>query len=122
MADVNAVAKQFVEYYYNVFAQDRSQLMALYRDSSMLSWEAQPFQGARNIIGKLTSLPFQKVQHKITTQDAQPASSTNIIVLVTGLLLVDGGENALQFSQTFQLVPDGGSYYVLNDIFRLNYG
>ena len=72
----------------------------------MLSWEAQPFQGARSIMEKLTvcialsevvlggiysivqSLPFQKVQHKITTQDAQPASPTNIIVLVTGLLLV----------------------------------
>jgi len=123
MADITSIAKQFVQYYYHVFSKDRTLLEPLYRDLSMLSWEDQPFQGAANISEKLTSLPFQKVEHKITTQDAQPASPTgNIIVLVTGLLLVDDGNNPLQFSQTFQLVPDGSSYYVLNDIFRLNYG
>jgi hypothetical protein len=74
----------------------------------MLSWEGQAFQGGSTIIEKLTvrihiflkivsngihsvvqSLPFQKVQHKVTTQDAQPVPPIgNIIVLVTGLLLV----------------------------------
>ena len=52
---------------------------------------------------------------------------------------VDDSPNPLQFSQVFQLIPDGGSYYVCvipldrpprtglmrlvryNDIFRLNY-
>lgn len=28
----------------------------------------------------------------------------------------------MRFSQTFQLLPGSGSYYVFNDIFRLNYG
>jgi hypothetical protein len=28
----------------------------------------------------------------------------------------------MPFSQVFQLMPEGGSYYVFNDIFRLNYG
>ena len=30
MADVNAIAKQFVDYYYNLFSDNRSQLAALY--------------------------------------------------------------------------------------------
>ena len=30
MTDINAVAKQFIEYYYGVFSQDRSQLAPLY--------------------------------------------------------------------------------------------
>ncbi|KNZ75517.1 Nuclear transport factor 2 [Termitomyces sp. J132] len=70
------------------------------------------------------SLPFSKVQHKVTTLDAQPSSPTvaSLIVSVTGLLVVDDSTNALQFSQIFQLIPDGSSYYVYNDIFRLNYG
>ena len=36
------------------------------------------------------SLPFQKVQHKVTTRDAQPSSPTvaSLIVNVTGVLVV----------------------------------
>ncbi|EPQ58553.1 nuclear transport factor 2 [Gloeophyllum trabeum ATCC 11539] len=124
MADINSIAKQFTEFYYSTFDTNRAGLQSLYRDASMLSFEGQPTQGAAAIAEKLTSLPFQRVQHKITTLDAQPSSPTiaSLIVSVTGLLLVDDGENPLQFSQVFQLIPEGGSYYVLNDIFRLNYG
>lgn len=76
------------------------------------------------IIEKLTSLPFQKVLHKVTTRDAQPSSPSvaSLIVNVTGLLVIDDSPNPLQFSQVFHLIPEGGSYYVFNDIFRLNYG
>ncbi len=60
--------------------------------------------------------------------------------LMTLVIQVDGGENPMQFSQVFHLIPEGGSYYVyvhpttivllrltrrglrFNDIFRLNYG
>jgi len=90
----------------------------------MLTWEGAPIQGVANIAEKLTTLPFEKVVHKVMTLDAQPSSPTvaSLIVSVTGLLVVDDSPNPLQYSQVFQLIPDGGSYYVLNDIFRLNYG
>jgi len=90
----------------------------------MLSWEGTPIQGAAAITEKITSLPFTKVQHKVTTLDTQPSSPTiaSLIVSVTGLLVVDDSPNPLQYSQVFNLIPDGGSYYVFNDIFRLNYG
>ncbi|KAI0655517.1 nuclear transport factor 2 [Cubamyces menziesii] len=124
MADINAVAKQFTDFYYTTFDTSRAGLQSLYRDNSMLTWEGTPILGAANIAEKLTSLPFEKVQHKITTLDAQPSSPSvaSMIVSVTGLLVVDDSTNPLQFSQVFQLIPDGGSYYVYNDIFRLNYG
>ncbi|KAM6500911.1 nuclear transport factor 2 [Amanita muscaria] len=124
MADINAIAKQFTDFYFTTFDSNRGGLGPLYRDQSMLTWEGTPIQGSKSIVEKLASLPFEKVVHKITTLDAQPSSPTvaSLIVSVTGLLLVDDGANPLQFSQTFQLIPDGGSYYVLNDIFRLNYG
>jgi len=90
----------------------------------MLTFEGAPIQGAIPIIEKLTALPFSKVRHQVTTLDAQPSSPTvaSLIVNVTGLLFVDDNENPLQFSQVFHLIPDGNSYYVFNDIFRLNYG
>ncbi|EIW60844.1 nuclear transport factor 2 [Trametes versicolor FP-101664 SS1] len=124
MADINAVAKQFTDFYFTTFDTNRGGLQSLYRDVSMLTWEGTPILGAAAISEKLVSLPFEKVQHKITTLDAQPSSPgvASMIVSVTGLLMVDDSPNPLQFSQVFQLIPDGGSYYVYNDIFRLNYG
>ncbi|KAH9948121.1 nuclear transport factor 2 [Amylocystis lapponica] len=124
MTDINSIAKQFTDFYYTTFDTNRGGLQSLYRDVSMLSWEGSPILGAADISEKLTTLPFEKVQHKITTLDAQPSSPgvASMIVSVTGLLLVDDSTNPLQFSQVFQLIPDGGSYYVYNDIFRLNYG
>ena len=93
----------------------------------------------------------------MSTLDAQPSiSSGALIVSVTGLLLVcwlihtstpayakqvDDEPNPLNFSQVFQLVNEGNTYYVyvsyfdyqriprwptrfasFNDIFRLNLG
>ncbi|GAA6056324.1 hypothetical protein JCM3770_000670 [Rhodotorula araucariae] len=124
MADINAIAKQFTDYYYDIFSKDRKALAPLYRDHSMLSFEAQQFQGTAAIIEKLTSLPFTSIQHRVTTMDAQPAAldKASMIVLVTGQLITGDEANPLSFSQAFQLIPDGGSYYVFNDVFRLIYG
>jgi len=124
MADINTIAQQFVDFYYKTFAGNRAGLKSLYRDHSMLTFEGNPIQGAAAIAEKLENLPFQKVQHKVTTLDAQPSSPTigSLLVSVTGQLLVDDSQNPLHFSQVFQLIPDASSYYVFNDIFRLNYG
>lgn len=76
----------------------------------MLNFEGSPFKGVNAIHEKLTvritfvlvvsnsaysvvqSLSFEKVQHKVSTLDVQPASpeisNRNILVLVTGLLVV----------------------------------
>lgn len=37
---------------------------------------------------------------------------------------LDSSDQPLKFSQTFNLMPlpGGGGYWVLNDVFRLNYG
>ncbi|KAH8085207.1 nuclear transport factor 2 [Filobasidium floriforme] len=125
MADIQAIAEQFTNYYYQTFDQsgkDRSSLTPLYRENSMLSWEGEQIMGNTAIIAKLNSLPFEKVQHKVTTSDAQPSSATvaSLIVLVTGQLIVDDSPQPMPYSQTFQLVPDeNGGYYVQNDVFRL---
>lgn len=76
----------------------------------MLTWEGTPILGAAAISEKLVvsrlpfllfcrrydltavpqSLPFEKVQHKVTTLDAQPSQPNvaSMIVSVTGLLMV----------------------------------
>ncbi|KAF3387666.1 Nuclear transport factor 2 [Penicillium rolfsii] len=115
------MAEQFVEFYYQTFDTNRAGLAGLYRDESMLTFENSPVQGTAGITEKLTSLPFQKVRHQLATLDAQP-SGQNIIVLVTGALLVDDEQKPMNYTQLFTLNPDGnGSYFVLNDVFRLIY-
>ncbi|XP_047330062.1 nuclear transport factor 2B-like [Impatiens glandulifera] len=89
----------------------------------MLTFEGQKIQGSANIVAKLTSLPFQQCQHIISNVDTQPSGpSGGMIVFVCGNLQLSGEQHALKFSQMFHLMPTPqGSYYVLNDIFRLNY-
>ncbi|KAL2046322.1 hypothetical protein N7G274_001769 [Stereocaulon virgatum] len=124
MADFQTIARQFVEFYYNTFDSDRNKLSALYRDNSMLTFETDAKLGTKNILDKLTGLPFNSVKHQVATLDAQPSNeSGGILVMVTGALLVDEEQRPMNYTQIFQLLPDGtGSFFVFNDIFKLIYG
>ncbi|XP_010540411.1 PREDICTED: nuclear transport factor 2 [Tarenaya hassleriana] len=121
--DPDAVAKAFVEHYYSTFDTNRGGLANLYQDSSMLTFEGQKIQGVQSIVSKLTSLPFQQCQHHISTVDCQPSGpASGMLVFVSGNLLLAGEQHPLKFSQMFHLMPSPqGSFYVQNDIFRLNY-
>ncbi|KAK5224601.1 Nuclear transport factor 2 [Exophiala xenobiotica] len=122
MGDFQTIAQQFVDFYYKTFDTDRAQLAALYRPNSMLTFEKEPFQGTQSILEKLTNLPFNKVQHRVDTTDAQPSNEQGgILVLVTGALMVDDQQQPMSYVQTFNLLSEGGSYYVFNDVFRLVY-
>ncbi|KAL2689898.1 Nuclear transport factor 2 [[Neocosmospora] mangrovei] len=118
------VAKQFIEFYYNTFDSDRKALAALYRPESMLTFESASVLGHESIIEKLSSLPFEKVKHQVSTLDAQPSNGEGgIIILITGALLVDEEQRPMNFSQSFQLARDAsGQYFVYNDIFKLVFG
>ncbi|KAL8214710.1 hypothetical protein R6Q57_004159 [Mikania cordata] len=121
---VELVGRAFVEHYYHLFDTDRSSLASLYHQSSMLTFEGQKLQGVDDICSKINQLPFDTCQHLISTIDTQPASfSGSIVVFVSGSLRLTCEEHALRFSQMFHLIPTPqGSFYVQNDIFRLNYG
>ncbi|CCF47766.1 nuclear transport factor 2 [Colletotrichum higginsianum] len=124
MADnFEEIAKQFIEFYYNQFDSDRKGLSSLYREQSMLTFESASSLGVNSIVEKLSSLPFQKVKHQVTTLDAQPTLEGGIIILVTGQLLVDEEQRPMNYTQAFQLLRDpSGNYFVFNDIFKLVYG
>ncbi|KAH7682256.1 NTF2-like protein [Dioscorea alata] len=79
--DPEAVAKQFVDFYYHTFDTNSPSLVSLYQDSSMLTFEGTKIQGAAAIAAKLTGIPFQQCHHSISTIDwassSSPASSTH---------------------------------------------
>jgi len=124
----------FAEHYYKTFDADRSQLGPLYNDTySMLNFEhsdARPgqYKGSAAIVEKLRSLPFQSVQHQVVTLDTQPSPNGGVVVMVCGNMLIDGEQHPQKFSQTFQLLPTEvaglapGSFFIFNDLFRLNVG
>ncbi|CAK7206563.1 Nuclear transport factor 2 [Sporothrix eucalyptigena] len=122
MSGYEDVAKQFVEFYYNTFDSDRSQLTPLYRDNSMLTFETASVLGAAGIVEKLKGLPFQRIKHVVNVLDAQPTINDGVIVLVSGQLQVDEEERPMNFTQVFHLAKDGGNYFVYNDIFKLIFG
>ncbi|KAA8520005.1 hypothetical protein F0562_014261 [Nyssa sinensis] len=121
---VELVGRAFVDHFYHLFDNDRSSLSSLYQPTSMLTFEGQKIQGVDEISTKLNQLPFDQCQHVISTIDSQPSSFTGgIMVFVSGSLQLAGEEHSLRFSQMFHLIPTPqGSYFVQNDIFRLNYG
>lgn len=116
------IGPAFVTHYYQQFDTNRTALQSLYQAESMLTFEKEQFAGMQAIMTKLTTLNFQSVQHQVTTIDAQPTVGNGITVFVTGKLVVDGSPNPLMFAQTFVLAPTpAGSWYIHNDMFRLNY-
>uniref|UniRef100_A0ACD5VWE9 Uncharacterized protein n=1 Tax=Avena sativa TaxID=4498 RepID=A0ACD5VWE9_AVESA len=124
-SEYDVVARAFVDYYYQTFDTNRTALAALYGSTSMLSFEGHLVAGAPEICLKLAQLPFEQCRHSICTVDCQPTPSFpgGILVFVSGNLQLGGEEHQLRFSQMFQLVPnEQGSFFVQNDIFRLNYG
>ncbi|KAH7847140.1 hypothetical protein Vadar_022416 [Vaccinium darrowii] len=118
----NELAKAFVDRYYSTFDTNRQGLDNLYQDGSTLSFGGEQFQGAQNIAAKLASLPFQHCKHYMRTLDCQPSGPAGgFFVFVTGNLQVAGEQGFPKFCQTFHLMPTPqGSFYLQNDIFRLN--
>ncbi len=83
-----------------MFGENRAGLASLYQDASLLTFEGQKFQGAQNIIQKLTTLPFQKVAVARDTVDVQPSISGGILIFVTGKLMVREREGAVMTHAT----------------------
>ncbi|CAN1222332.1 Nuclear transport factor 2B [Linum grandiflorum] len=91
----------------------------------MLTFEGQKMLGVDQISAKLNGLPFDHCKHLVSTVDSQaaPPPTGGIVVFVSGCLQLLGEEHPLRFSQMFHLLPTTqGTFFVQNDIFRLNYG
>uniref|UniRef100_A0ABI0NW90 NTF2-related export protein n=1 Tax=Bos taurus TaxID=9913 RepID=A0ABI0NW90_BOVIN len=48
------IGSSFIQHYYQLFDNDRTQLGAIYIDASCLTWEGQQFQGKAAIVEKLS--------------------------------------------------------------------
>ncbi|XP_056168718.1 nuclear transport factor 2A-like [Syzygium oleosum] len=96
---IRAEAKGFVENYYRTFDANRSDLVNLYREESVLNFEGrEKIKGKEAIFAKLTSL--QQCQYQISKIDCAPHIPTRgALVLVNGFMWLDGKQDVLIFSQ-----------------------
>ena len=99
---------------------DRESLLNFYTEESCFSYERSEHKGLQAIGEKLSSFSFKKINYNFDDYDVQPSPvSGGLVICVVGQLQLDGSDN-FNFSQIFQLVPNGsGGYYLHNDIFRL---
>ncbi|MGW6950183.1 nuclear transport factor 2 family protein [Streptomyces xanthophaeus] len=121
MTVAEQVASEFIRHYYSVFDTNRPGLVSLYRDESLLSFEGKEARGAQDIVEMLGELSFPSVRHIISTTDVQPSvsGSNGLVIVVTGQFVIDGEDRPMNFVEMFHLVPNDGSFWVLNDIFRI---
>ncbi|GJJ74778.1 NTF2-related export protein 1/2 [Entomortierella parvispora] len=119
-------ADQFVEVYYKFFDTQRNILNRLYRDSSSILWNGNPFSGIKPYDEFYTKLPASEHTvtsydcHPLPTQSADPNTPGSIIVSVSGTVKYVSESNPRLFSQSFVLSPDpvNGNFYVWSDCFR----
>lgn len=120
MADPKVLAEQFSKAYYDTFDGGRQALVNFYHDGARMTFEGVELEGKEKIAAKIAALPFQAVQHVVTTCDVQPipGGQGGNIIMVMGQLKTDG-DPPHGFSQVFTIFPFNGSYVIVNDIFRL---
>jgi len=121
MSDPDTVARAFCDHYYALFDNNRQELVNLYTDDSMVSFEDKKAKGAQNIVQTLMTFP--PVKHVPQTVEVQPCPPNGLLVFVSGDLKIDQEQNAVKYSQVFNLqTAPAGSLFVLNDMHRLNWG
>ncbi|UVC49837.1 hypothetical protein MACK_003449 [Theileria orientalis] len=118
-AQFNQVGIQFAQMYYRFMESDRKSLAQFYTNDSMMTFENSSFKGQTQILEKIMSNPPSK--YSLVTCDCQPSPNNGVVAFVTGDLSVENN-HPMKFAHVFQLFPNGNSYFVLNDIFRLCIG
>uniref|UniRef100_A0A8C2N0Z0 Nuclear transport factor 2 n=1 Tax=Cricetulus griseus TaxID=10029 RepID=A0A8C2N0Z0_CRIGR len=102
------IGSSFIQHYYQLFDNDRTQQGTIYIDVSCLTWEGWQFQGKAAI----------KIQHSITALDHQPTPDSCIISMVVGQLKADE-DPIMGFHQMFLLKNINDTWVCTNDMFRL---
>ncbi|XP_013638584.1 PREDICTED: ras GTPase-activating protein-binding protein 2 isoform X2 [Brassica oleracea var. oleracea] len=115
LADPHIVGNAFVKKYYNHLYESPSQVHRFYLEDSVLGRPGS--DGEMAINEQIMSFDYENSKIQILTADSQASYMSGVVTLVTGLLTVNDGER-MRFSQSFFLVPQKGSYFVLNDVFR----
>merc|ERR1711976_221005 len=125
MADqATQFCENFCNEYYNTLSSNRANLINMYKDCSIMTYEGDKYQGLQNIQKKLSELTFNTIQFQKESLHWQNSPiDGGVLIFITGKLVMDGdANNIMDFSQVFQVCPNGqGGFYIHNDICSLVY-
>ncbi|XP_069112165.1 nuclear transport factor 2-like [Argopecten irradians] len=120
---LNEFAQQFLKTYYTILdgpADSRAGIAQLYNDACQMTYEGQKFDGKNAVAAKFASLSsIASMVHDITSFDVQMVNEATIMIAVLGQFKTNDQEHALGFMQTFLVKGEGGSFTIIDDIYRL---
>jgi len=114
------LGKTFVEQFYTTFDANKENVIPMYHETALLTYEDHQklgHQGIREVFCSL--LKFNTIQHQVTKIDCQPVGDDGVLVFVTGRLQTDG-DPPHAFSEVFLIKPQNNSYFIFHDLFRLS--
>ncbi|XP_024007529.1 ras GTPase-activating protein-binding protein 1 [Eutrema salsugineum] len=120
--DPQIVGNAFVHKYYNHLYRSPEEVHRFYLEESMLGrpgldGSMVSVKSLKCINDQIMSFDYQNSKIQILSADSQASLKNGVVTLVAGLVTEkDGGRK--KFTQSFFLVPQKGSYFVLNDVFR----
>lgn len=120
------IGEAFIDYYYKLFdaRETRMNLIQLYSPDALLTFEGEQCYGTEAICHRLTEkFKMGAIKRAITKVDCQPTANGGVLVFVFGQLAEvesQGQDKPMGFTQMFQLRPEGESFLIANEIFRLN--
>ena len=115
----NDLATNFLNTYYSTMMNARNDLINFYTDASMLTYEGNNYSGIKGIKERIESFTFKTITFNFSEYDLQPSPYPNgLLIFVIGTLIMDGTDT-FNFAQVFQLLPNGNSYYIHNEQFRI---
>nr|CDS33050.1 nuclear transport factor 2 [Hymenolepis microstoma] len=117
--DFETIGPAFVNAYYGKLQQNRTDVVDMYHDCALMSYEGLKIQGKQNILKHIESLSWKTIKVDVSTCDFQPVDN-GYLVFVNGKLKVDNGEKDLPFSEFFLLKRLNNAVLILHSIFRLN--
>ncbi|XP_013595386.1 PREDICTED: putative G3BP-like protein [Brassica oleracea var. oleracea] len=120
--DAQIVGNAFVQKYYTHLYEKPAEVYKFYLEESVLGrpgvgGEMVSVKSLKAINDQIMSVDYQNSKIQILTADSQPSLKSAVVTLVAGLVIGKDGERK-SFTQSFFLVPQNGSYFVLNDVFR----
>ncbi|KAL3728566.1 hypothetical protein ACJRO7_033199 [Eucalyptus globulus] len=100
--DQAVLVDQFLKLYYEMLVAKPVDLGKLYREGSRLNFEGEKIRGRESILAQLTSHPFSRCKHSITTVDHNASDNDGgLLEFVNGVLdfvQQDREGHALNFS------------------------
>ncbi|CAD5206684.1 unnamed protein product [Bursaphelenchus okinawaensis] len=118
------IGNALIQIYYSKFdvgdgATRAAGLQDLYDpEGSIMTFEGTQVRGRQAILEKFSSLPFNNIQRAVTKVDCQPLADGSVAISVFGQLKTDE-DPVNSFTQFFVLKPNGESFFIANEIFRL---